>query len=362
MCGALLTCHGRFQSKGIAALATIFPSKYDEKMENEVFLSLAKTSLESENRHVENSDQRRVSPLAGAPTNTTIKLKYDAIFKNEHKNSVLLHLTIDISGKNERSAVPSSRWPKFSYTHGWKNRHPPHVIHGMSPKNTASTIKYSQRWLGRNVCAQYENTGTILRGCTPAHGGDGECSKVGDPGQEQDDRDIPSMRIYKNGLCTTRFTLCNSKFLAVPVSASTDMHIEEIILEGFKSYAARTVISGWDPQLNAITGLNGSGKSNILDAICFVLGIDNLRLIRANNLQDLVYKRGAAGINKATVTIIFNNESRESSPVGFSDSRQIAVTRQVNKSSVHRRSVACMYAGDTCLCVCGYNFTLPWCV
>ena len=38
----------------------------------------------------------------------------------------------------------------------------------------------------------------------------------------------------------------------------------------------RTQITGWDPSFNAITGLNGSGKSNILDAICFVLGITNM--------------------------------------------------------------------------------------
>lgn len=54
------------------------------------------------------------------------------------------------------------------------------------------------------------------------------------------------------------------------------MYLEEIILDGFKSYANRTVISGFDSRFNAITGLNGSGKSNILDAICFVLGITNL--------------------------------------------------------------------------------------
>lgn len=54
------------------------------------------------------------------------------------------------------------------------------------------------------------------------------------------------------------------------------MYLEEIILDGFKSYANRTVISGFDNRFNAITGLNGSGKSNILDAICFVLGITNL--------------------------------------------------------------------------------------
>lgn len=51
------------------------------------------------------------------------------------------------------------------------------------------------------------------------------------------------------------------------------MHIIEIILDGFKSYSTRTVINMMDPQFNCITGLNGSGKSNVIDAICFVLGI-----------------------------------------------------------------------------------------
>jgi len=58
------------------------------------------------------------------------------------------------------------------------------------------------------------------------------------------------------------------------------MHIVEIVLDGFKSYATRTVITDFDPQFNAITGLNGSGKSNVLDSICFVLGISNLSQAR----------------------------------------------------------------------------------
>jgi structural maintenance of chromosome 2 len=49
-----------------------------------------------------------------------------------------------------------------------------------------------------------------------------------------------------------------------------------MVLDGFKSYGNRTEINGFDREFNAITGLNGSGKSNILDAICFVLGISNL--------------------------------------------------------------------------------------
>lgn len=40
-----------------------------------------------------------------------------------------------------------------------------------------------------------------------------------------------------------------------------------------------------DESFNSITGLNGSGKSNILDAICFVLGITNMSTVRAQNQQ-----------------------------------------------------------------------------
>ncbi len=57
------------------------------------------------------------------------------------------------------------------------------------------------------------------------------------------------------------------------------MYIKEIILDGFKSYAQRTVVSGFDREFNSITGLNGTGKSNILDAICFVLGLNSLTLV-----------------------------------------------------------------------------------
>ncbi|PHU22761.1 Structural maintenance of chromosomes protein 2-1 [Capsicum chinense] len=107
------------------------------------------------------------------------------------------------------------------------------------------------------------------------------------------------------------------------------MHIKEICLEGFKSYATRTVVSGFDPFFNAITGLNGSGKSNILDSICFVLGITNLQQVRASNLQELVYKQGQAGITKATVSVVFDNSDRSRSPLGYEDCSEITVTRQI---------------------------------
>ncbi|KAJ9654861.1 Structural maintenance of chromosomes protein 2 [Neophaeococcomyces mojaviensis] len=107
------------------------------------------------------------------------------------------------------------------------------------------------------------------------------------------------------------------------------MRVIELVLDGYKSYAVRTVISNWDDSFNAITGLNGSGKSNILDAICFVLGITNMSTVRAQNLQDLIYKRGQAGVTKASVTIVFDNSDTSKSPIGFEEYAQISVTRQV---------------------------------
>jgi chromosome segregation ATPase len=80
------------------------------------------------------------------------------------------------------------------------------------------------------------------------------------------------------------------------------MYIEELIIDGFKrcqilnvlslifSYATRTVIRDWDEKFNAITGLNGSGKSNIFDAIIFVLGAVNWSQLRAQSINNLVYK------------------------------------------------------------------------
>ena len=127
---------------------------------------------------------------------------------------------------------------------------------------------------------------------------------------------------------------------------TASMRVVEIVIDGFKSYAVRTVISGWDESFNSITGLNGSGKSNILDAICFVLGITSMSTVRAQNiqasqllkfhliwqrsyLQDLIYKRGQAGVTKASVTIVFENRDKKKSPIGFEEYGQISVTRQI---------------------------------
>ncbi|XP_058055070.1 structural maintenance of chromosomes protein 2 [Anopheles bellator] len=122
------------------------------------------------------------------------------------------------------------------------------------------------------------------------------------------------------------------------------MYIKSIILDGFKSYGRRTEVQGFDPEFNAITGLNGTGKSNILDSICFVLGITRLDRVRAVSLQDLVYKSGQAGVTKATVTLVFDNSDSNQCPIGFENCNEIAITRQImvggkNKYLINGKSV-----------------------
>jgi structural maintenance of chromosome 2 len=56
--------------------------------------------------------------------------------------------------------------------------------------------------------------------------------------------------------------------------------------------------------------------------------------MRAQNQQDLIYKRGQAGITKASVTIVFDNSDRENSPPGMENYPQITVTRQVGSSAL----------------------------
>lgn len=66
------------------------------------------------------------------------------------------------------------------------------------------------------------------------------------------------------------------------------MYIKSVIIDGFKSYGRRTEIDGFDSEFNAITGLNGTGKSNILDSICFVLGISNLSQVNWEEHENIL--------------------------------------------------------------------------
>jgi len=115
-------------------------------------------------------------------------------------------------------------------------------------------------------------------------------------------------------------------------------YIKKIELKSFKSFGSQTVKVALDKGLTVITGPNGSGKTNILDAFLFALGELSSRRLRAESAAKLIFhgseKAGLERANRAKVIIQFDN-SDGAMPV---DTITVTVSREVyrNGQSVYR--------------------------
>jgi chromosome segregation protein len=115
-------------------------------------------------------------------------------------------------------------------------------------------------------------------------------------------------------------------------------YIKKIELKGFKSFGPQTVKVALDKGFTAITGPNGSGKTNIMDACLFALGELSTRRMRAENAAKLIFhgseKAGLERAKRAKVIIQFDN-SDGVMPV---DTVTVTVSREVyrNGQSVYR--------------------------
>ena len=83
------------------------------------------------------------------------------------------------------------------------------------------------------------------------------------------------------------------------------MHIHQITIDNFKSFAEKTVIP-FENGFTTISGPNGSGKSNIIDSILFCLGLSTSRTMRAEKLSDLI--NNLSKRKEAIVTITFRKD------------------------------------------------------
>ena len=101
------------------------------------------------------------------------------------------------------------------------------------------------------------------------------------------------------------------------------MHIKRLEIDNFKSFSGKTEIP-FLTGFTAIAGINGSGKSNIIDSILFALGLSSARALRSEKgIADLISTHNQR--NEASVKVVFDLDDEEGNEISF--------TRKVKKST-----------------------------
>ena len=90
------------------------------------------------------------------------------------------------------------------------------------------------------------------------------------------------------------------------------MNIKKLELQGFKSFSDRTKLN-FHQGITAIIGPNGTGKSNIVDALLWVLGGKRIKALRGERSGDVIFNGNAkvAPMGMADVTLVLANEDEE---------------------------------------------------
>ena len=107
------------------------------------------------------------------------------------------------------------------------------------------------------------------------------------------------------------------------------MRLKRLEIYGFKSFADRTVVV-FDQGITGIVGPNGSGNSNLSDAVRWVLGEQSAKALRGGKMEDVIFngtqKRKRLGY--CEVSLVFDNEDH-ALPVDFAE---VMITRRVYRS------------------------------
>ncbi|MBC5773475.1 chromosome segregation protein SMC [Pontibacter sp. KCTC 32443] len=107
------------------------------------------------------------------------------------------------------------------------------------------------------------------------------------------------------------------------------MQVSRLEIKGFKSFGDRVVIN-FDEGITGIVGPNGCGKSNVVDAIRWVLGEQKTRNLRSDKMENVIFNgsKTRKPVQMAEVSITFDN-NRGVLPTEYS---QVTVTRRYHRS------------------------------
>ncbi|MHC4224101.1 MAG: chromosome segregation protein SMC, partial [Planctomycetota bacterium] len=107
------------------------------------------------------------------------------------------------------------------------------------------------------------------------------------------------------------------------------MKLKKLIMHGFKSFADRTEFEFRDG-INVIVGPNGCGKSNVVDAVKWVLGEQRPTSLRGKEMQDVIFSGTdqRKGLGYAEVTLQLDNGS-QTLPIEYDE---VAITRRLYRS------------------------------
>jgi len=110
------------------------------------------------------------------------------------------------------------------------------------------------------------------------------------------------------------------------------MKIKKLAIHGFKSFVDKSVLH-FPAGTSGIIGPNGCGKSNIVDAIRWVLGEQNARHLRGKHMEDIIFNGSESRkpLGMAEVTLTFSNDDGLA-PAHFSSFSEIEISRRLYRS------------------------------
>ncbi|WP_127347044.1 chromosome segregation protein SMC [Pseudidiomarina mangrovi] len=133
------------------------------------------------------------------------------------------------------------------------------------------------------------------------------------------------------------------------------MRLKYIKLVGFKSFVDPTKVP-FPHQMTCVVGPNGCGKSNVIDAVRWVLGESSAKNLRGDAMTDVIFNGSSARkpVSQASVELVFDNSAGRIQGE-FADYAEISVKRQVtrdgqsnyflNNSKCRRRDITDLFLG-----------------